>query len=175
MDIANRFSRSEKVIGEGRLYNSSLELINDPEVDISFVAEDGRSYDFVMARAGNTYRLNAGSLPPGIYDWEATTAISGENFTDRGKLLVEEELVELTDLVARPDVLRKISRASGGEAFTLEESAQLFDALKENPDARSYRSIDITTQNLIESKWLFFLLLILMAAEWGLRKFFGRY
>lgn len=175
VDIANRFGRSERILGEARLFNSSLELVNDPDAVIRFTAEDGRNYDFSFTRSGNTYRLNAGSLPPGIYSWQASTSLSDENFTDSGKLLVEEELRELSDLVARPAVMRKIATASGGGVYEMSQLDKLLGDRAEDEGARALISMDYQTRSLIEKKWLFAILLILLALEWGLRKYFGRY
>lgn len=175
VDIANRYGRTERIMGEARLYNSSLELVNDPEVKIQFISEEGDKYDFSFSRSGNTYRLNAGSLPPGIYSWRATANLGEENFNDAGKLLIEEELKEVTDLVARPEVMRNIADASGGKAYVMAERQQLIEDLLNNPDAKSYRSLEYSTRSLIEKRWPFFVLLLLLALEWGLRKYFGRY
>ena len=176
VDLANRFRRSERIMGEARLFNSSLELVNDPEVMISFTSESsGEEYNFSFVRSGNTYRLNAGSLPPGVYDWKAATSLSEEDFSDAGKILVEEQLIELSDLVSRPGLMRKIAQGSGGAAFKSDEIENLKEALLNNSSAKSYRTSQLQTRSLIENKWPFFLLLILMTFEWGLRKFFGRY
>ncbi len=175
VNIANRFQRSERIIGEARLYNSNLELNNDPEASITFYSEDGKEYDFSLNRTGNTYRVNAGTLPPGVYHWRASTNLGDENFEDSGKLLIESEIRELTDLVARPSIMRKMAEASGGMFFKIDEASALQEALLSNSNAKSYRSIISKTTSLIEAKWLFVLLLCLMALEWGLRKYFGRY
>lgn len=175
VNIANRFGRSERIMGEARLYNSSMELVNEPEASIQFNSQGAEVYDFAMNRSGNTYRINAGSLPPGLYSWRATATLGDENFEDVGKLLVEEELRELADLVSRPQVLRRISEASGGQLFTTNEAEALKEALLSNQEAQSYRSVESVTRSLIESKWPFVLLLLVMTLEWGLRKYFGRY
>lgn len=175
VDIANRFARTERIMGEARLYNSSLELVNDPEVKVEFISQDGDKYDFSFSRSGNTYRLNAGSLPPGVYSWKAATELGEDSFSDAGKLLVEEELREVADLVARPNVMRNIAKASGGNTYLIDEQQQLLEDLLSNPEAKSYRITEYRTRSLIEKRWPFFVLLTLLAIEWGLRKYFGRY
>lgn len=175
VNLSNRFGRSERIIGEARLYNTSLELVNDPDASIEFTAESGEKYDFALNRTVNTYRVNAGKLPPGVYSWSASVTLGDENLQDAGKLLVEEELRELSDLVSRPEVLQKIADASGGAVFNMNETEALQAALLNNPEAKAYRSLEVSRNSIIENKWPFILLLVLMTLEWGLRKYFGRY
>ncbi|MDZ7849122.1 MAG: hypothetical protein U5L96_21705 [Owenweeksia sp.] len=90
VDMATRFGRGEPIVAEARLYNPSLELTNDPEANLQFTGPEGDTYDFSFTRTHNTYRLNAGKLPPGVYTWQANTELSGEKFTDRGSIAIEE-------------------------------------------------------------------------------------
>lgn len=175
VDMARSFEQTQAVRGEARLFNKAGQLVNEPEVKISFTDKDDNTFDFNFSAAGRSYKLNAGRLPEGIYRWKATTELGDESFSAEGSIAISRNQVEQQDLVARHGELRKIARESGGGFYHPAEMAQLQDNLLQNTEAKSYQRLETSTTGIIEKKWLFFLLLIIMAAEWGFRKYFGRY
>lgn len=175
VDIADRFDESEPIRGEVRLYNSSLELINDPELKITFTNEKGQTFDFSFSKTQSTYQLNAGRLAPGVYNWTSGVELGSESFTQNGSFVVEQSRLEESDLVARHDLLRTLSRESGAQFFKSTAVGALKQALLQSTEAKSIQVLETNTVSLINKKWIFVIFLVLMAMEWGLRKYFGNY
>ena len=175
VDIANRFDESEPIRGEARLYNSSLELVNEPGLKVTFTNEKEQAFDFSFSKTQSTYQLNAGRLAPGVYNWTSTVELGSESFTQNGSFVVEQSRLEESDLVARHDLLRTLSRESGGQFFKSTDVAELKQALLQNTAAKSIQILETNTVSLISKKWIFVIFLVLMALEWGLRKYFGNY
>ncbi len=175
VDLPSNISTAEPLLAEARLYNPSMELVVDPEVSISFSDEKGTDYNFSFSRSRQVYKLGAGKLPAGNYRWQATTSLGDENFERRGNLVVGADNVEMQDLVARHDLLRRMSRQSGGKYFPLSSHAQLWDSLQNEPQAQSIQRLESHTASFIEERWLFAIFLVLLALEWALRKYFGNY
>ncbi len=175
IDVASRLDQSEPIRAEARLYNPSLELTNEPELKVTFTNEQNQSFDFSFSKAQNTYRLNAGKLAAGVYNYKSTVTLGDETFTQSGSFVVEKSLLEETDLVARHQLLRNLSSESGGKFYRQNEMEQLKQELLTNTDAHSIQVMETNTSSLINKRWIFAIFLVLLTLEWGFRKFFGNY
>lgn len=175
VDISERFDATEPIRAEARLYNSSLELTNVPELKITFTDIQGKEFDFRFSKAQNTYRLNAGRLPVGIYKYRSSAVLGDETFTQAGSFVVERNQIEQSDLVARHQLLRNISKEAGGKFYKSEDLEDLRLELLNNTEAKSLQILETNTSSLITERWIFFIFLALLALEWGLRKYFGNY
>ena len=175
IDMPERLEQNEVLRAEGRLYNRALELTNQPDVKIKFISESGSEYDFSFSKSQNTYSLNAGRLPEGVYTYQSTVQLGDESFSRKGSLVVEKSLLEQADLVARHHALRKISAESGGRFYRSDQLRELMQSLDENTNAQTYSYEESYTESLIHKKWLLTLFVLFLTAEWGLRKYFGNY
>tara|TARA_B100001245_G_scaffold236382_1_gene227117 strand:+ start:6279 stop:8327 length:2049 start_codon:yes stop_codon:yes gene_type:complete len=175
VEAESRYNNRESIVMTARLYNLSLELDNSPEVEMSIRSDEGKEYQFNFSKTTNAYRLNAGSLPPGSYTWTATTQLGEDQFSRSGAFAVEMIRVEQADLVARHEVLRAISRESGGKFYNRQQAKEMMADLMENSSAKGIQRLKTSISSLLNKKLLFFILLIFLTAEWGLRKYFGKY
>lgn len=175
VEAASRFNSREPIVIRARLYNLSLELNNSPEVQMRIVSGQGKEYEFNFSKTSTAYRLDAGTLPPGSYTWTARTKLGEDEFERSGVFAVEKIQVEQANLVARHDILKAIARESGGSFYQRKELQRMTTDLLENPLAKGIQRLKTSISSLLNKKVLFFILLIFLAAEWGLRKFFGKY
>ncbi len=175
IDMAGRFDQTEAIRAEARLYNSSLELVNEPDLKVTFTNEQNQSFDFSFSKAQNTYRLNAGKLPDGVYTYSSSVTLGDETFSQKGSFVVEKSLLEETDLVARHQLLRNLSSESGGGFFKSDELEKLKQELLANTEAKSIQILETSTSSLINKRWIFAIFLVLLTLEWGFRKYFGNY
>lgn len=166
---------SEDLIFNAELYNDSYERINIPDVSLQIISEDNKKYDFTLGKKENYYELNVGTLPPGDYRYASKT-----NWMDReqkadGRFVVVEEDVELNNLVARPDLLRGLSEKSNGRFFYESQLKELQEQLlsQEQHKPILFQSLDI--KPFIDYRLLMFLVLLLLSAEWFLRRYWGSY
>lgn len=176
-DHAQIFAENEPVIINAELYNASYELVNEPEARITFTDEAGEDFPFLFSRVGSSYRLEAGQLPPGRYAYTAQVSYGGENLSATGGFNVQELVAEQLTTTADHGLWRDIAARSSGFNVAPDKAGldRIVDALTERKDlsARSYAHTGFN--DLIGSKWIFFILLALLAAEWGARRWAGAY
>ncbi|MGB0177250.1 MAG: hypothetical protein ACPF9D_08790, partial [Owenweeksia sp.] len=175
VESASRFNSRQTIVITARLYNLSLELDNNPEVAMTIRSAQGKEYQFNFSKTASAYRLDAGTLPPGSYTWTASTQLGDDKFTRSGVFAVEKIQVEQADLVARHDLLKAMADESGGIFYQRNELQQMISDLVNNSSAKGIQRLKTSISSLLNKKALFFILLIFLAAEWGLRKYFGKY
>jgi len=167
------FDENEPVTLDAELYNSSYELINDPEVSISLKHEDGNAYNFQFGRVGKGYRLQAGSLPVGNYSCTARTRYEGKELTSTARFSVRPLQLEFARLTADHNLLRVISAESGGRFF---HANALNDLAREIRSAASLKPVIVSerkSRTLLSMPLLLLLLLLSLTLEWGIRRYFG--
>jgi hypothetical protein len=92
----------------------------------------------------------------------------------RGEFAVVQRQAELQNLTADFDLLRRLSKNTGAEFYSLSN----FDALKaelQQHEAKTIIHSEEAYNSLINLKWVFFVLLAMISVEWFARKYFGSY
>jgi hypothetical protein len=168
-------SDNESVIFNAELYNEAYEKYNDPDVNLLVTDEAEREYTFVMNKLGDSYRLNAGNLPPGAYSYAATTEFDGSTYEALGEFFVKDLNIELLRSRANHSLLYRLASNSGGEMFYPNQFDQLAQTLNNNDNIVTRIHIEQRLSNIISLIWIFFVLAVLAASEWFLRKFWGGY
>jgi hypothetical protein len=172
---AKHFLESENVILQAELYNESYELINSTEVKMALTNENGDVFNYVFNSAGNSYALNIGKLPYGIYTYKVEVNDSRDKLVKNGSFIVKEVNVEWSKVSADFSVLQDLSSRTGGEFFVpseLDELKKVFD------DSSTFPVIPYSIekkQSVLNEKWIFILILLLLTTEWLIRKYKGRY
>jgi len=169
------FNENEAVTFGAELYNDNYELVNDPDVSMSVRNSGGKEYTFTFNKLGKAYSLNAGILPVGNYTFKATTNFNGQNLTYEGKFSVRPIELELFETTANHSVLRQLSAKYGGETVFPAQLASIAEKIKTNQTVKPVIYQTTKTNPLINLKWIFALLALLLAAEWFLRRYFGAY
>ena len=115
--------------------------------------------------------LYRGSTPP-LVAGETTVSVRASGFSDAavdlqtGFLVEAEESAERSTTTANLDLLQELGSRSGGTFRREEDLRRLVDVLQ---PLSSGRVIESETR-LRESPWLFGVIIVLLAAEWWLRK-----
>jgi hypothetical protein len=171
----NIFDENEPVLMNAELYNKSFELINDPDVSIEVTDSEGKEYTYIFNKSGRAYDLNAGILPVGNYRYQASVNPDGERLTFSGQFSVQPIQLELYETTADHRLLKLLSDRYGGAKLSLDQIETLETTLRGEETIAPV--IYSTTKNkpLINLRWLFFILLVLLSAEWFLRRYFGSY
>lgn len=172
--VRQEFSDTEAVVFESQVYNDIFEPVYGNTVEIDITNESGQrtNYNYVIS-PGNT-RYQIGGLKEGVYRYRSRTLLNGKTEEVRGEFAVVERQAELQNLTADFDLLRKLSSNTGGNFYKASEAEALKSFLQKT-EATSVIHSEETYDSLINLKWVFWLLLILISAEWGLRKFHGSY
>jgi hypothetical protein len=171
----NIFRENEQVFFEAELYNKSYELINEPDVQIVISGDRGKDYTYTFDKAGKAYSLNAGTLPVGNYRFKAKTSVNGEALTFNGQFSIEPIQLEQYETTADHRLLRLLSDRFGGKMVRPDQMDELPQLIKALGTVKPVIYTNTTTRSLINIKWLFALLLLLLTGEWFMRRYFGAY
>jgi hypothetical protein len=169
------YQENEEVTMIAEFYNPSFELINSPEIDVQIANDQGKEYIFQFSRAGLSYSLNAGRLPVGLYKFSAQTNFENKLFKKSGEFRVVPIKIEHINLTANHSILNALSLKSGGKMYRIENVSDLYNDLIQNSTIRPVSHSATGLIGLNELKWLLFVLLFVLMAEWFARKYFGTY
>ncbi len=171
----NIFNENEPVFFSAELYNDNYELVNTPDVALSVRNAQGKEFLFTFNRKGNAYVLDAGILPIGSYTFRATTALNNQVYTYEGRFSVQPIQLEHFAITANHAVLYQLSTQHGGEMVYPDQLKSLAEKIKNLPTLKPVIYQSTLTTPLVHQKWVFFLLVALLSAEWFLRRYFGAY
>lgn len=172
--VEQQFSDTEAVMFESQVYNDIYEPVFGNRIDLEITDDAGKKYKYNYVISPGNARYQVGGLKEGIYRYTSATTISGKEEKVRGQFLVTAQQAELQNLTADFDLLRKLSTSTGGKFYSTSETGKLQADLAKK-EARSIIHSEEKFENLLNLKWVFFLLLALVSVEWFLRKYFGGY
>ncbi len=171
----NNFLENEPIEMEGEVYNDSYELINTPEVSIVFTNADNKKFDYTFSKTSNAYRLNSGMLPVGEYKYDAKVKVGEKVYTQHGEFSVSALQVELTNTTADHQLLFSLAQKHNGEMVNVNDMEKLSEKLNAREDIKTVSYSEKKLTDVISLKWIFFIILALISAEWFMRKRNGAY
>jgi hypothetical protein len=173
------FEENENVVFDAELYTPSYELTHDPDVSLKITNEEGKIFDYQFSKSGKGYHLDCGILPAGNYTY--TGSVNGSNADSyrgeivKGQFSVFPLQAEFTETVANHQLLSGISSAYRGKMFYPSQLEELTQEILKNENIKPVSYAHQKLQDLINLKWIFSLLLLLLTTEWFLRKREGSY
>ena len=167
---------NEPVIMNAELRNPSGELVTDPDLLIRIVNKKTKdTYEYTFSKREHDYELNAGILPEGVYTYRAEATMAGQPLSLSGSFAVVALGIEAQQLTADIGRMRSLAEATNGKCYTVDQLSQLLEDLKADTRITSVEHHETRFEDLIHSKWIWFVLIGLAAIEWMLRKMFGSY
>lgn len=162
------YSDNEAVIIDAELYDDNFETTNQPDAELTL---NGSQYTF--AKSGSGYRLNLGLLDTGIYRYVASVVYGGQKHSTSGRFVVEGVNLEEASLVARHALLNTLSQRSGGVLLYPHQLDQLSEILHQRDDIKPVIYSHTSYDELFNLPLILILILLLLTAEWVLRKYNG--
>jgi len=172
--IENEFTDATPAVFEGQVYNDLFQKVYGSKIDLTLRDEKGRitKYNYTLSPGGERY--NVGGLKEGTYFYSASTEVNGKKEIISGQFSVTAQNIESQNLVADFGLLRKLSQSTGGKFYHANETDKLILDSKK-VEAKTLIHSEEKFHPLIHAKWFFFLLLLLISAEWFLRKYLGSF
>jgi hypothetical protein len=173
--VESTFGGGERVEFSGQVYDESSTPVNNASVEITVTAPDGTQYPYTMEPVGNgQYELDVGVLPEGTYAYTATASRQGASLgQDQGQFSVGALTMEYRETTADRALMEQIAQRSGGTAHT----PSTLDALLQSvTQAASFQPqvVEESAETELWHAWMFLaVILLLLAAEWTLRKRYG--
>lgn len=175
VNLPNRFNVIDDVILNAEFYNSSFERITEPEISLVLKNEEGVDINYSFAKNTADYTLSLGKLKKGKYTWVASTSFAGKKYTKSGAFVVDDVSLESLSTHADHNLLHQIAVKTNGKFYTLSKATDLLNDLDARKDIANITYEESAFDDLIDWKWLFFLLILLLASEWFIRRFSGSY
>lgn len=171
VDAARSYLQGEPAEIKAVLYDENYEPTNQPELTLALrrVGEDGRvgeAIDYTFRRSGTGYALSLPALGEGVYRYRA----AADGAATEGSFAVEALSLERQSTVADHNLLATIANLTGGRLLAPDEAGQVEELL--SPLKPTLYTHDRYTE------WLrlplaLVLVVLLLAAEWVLRKYHG--
>ncbi|WP_236668595.1 VWA domain-containing protein [Hymenobacter rubidus] len=166
------FGTQDDVTLGAETYNAVFERLYNQKIDLVLTDEKQHARRFSFANAEDGSPLHLGPLPAGLYKYQARATLGGQAQQDAGELLVQAQPLEALESKADHNLLAQLSRRSGSRLYY---PAQL-DKLAQDIIKANYKPV-ITAEedlkDLINLKWIFFVILAFLTVEWAVRKYSG--
>jgi hypothetical protein len=175
IDFKPVYNETEHVQMTAEVYNDAYEMVTTPEVSIVLSDSTQKEFSYLFDRTSQFYRLDAGLLPVGEYRFRANTVLGTEELSESGTFAVIPVNLEQIDLRADHGLLFRLSGETGGMLFTPDESDALIQAVLDNHSIKNTSYFQVMINELLNLRWIFFVLILLLGTEWFLRKFWGIY
>ena len=166
----NSFAENEPLTFDAEVTNDNYELINAPDLNITITNSDKKTFPFTFSKTEKAYTLNAGYFPAGNYRYKATVKAGEKVYTNEGEFSVSALQVEQNETTADHQLLYALSHKSGGELFYPNQLDALLKTLEAREDIKTVSYSHYKLEDLINLKWVFFLLMALLSVEWFIRK-----
>jgi hypothetical protein len=172
--IQQEFSDTESVIFESQVYNDIFEPVYGNTIKLELTNENGARTSYSYVTSPGSTRYEVGGLKEGVYRYRASTTLQDKPEEVRGQFAIISPQTELLNLTADFDLLRKLSATSEGRFYLASQTAQLRDDLLKR-EVKSTIHTEESYNSLLNLKWVFWLLLMLISVEWFARKYHGSY
>lgn len=169
------FNEGEKVVFGASFYNESLEPITAVDIQLKLRNSAGEELDYTFVPQAPTYMLDAGEIPAGAYEWFASTEFEGKKFEKQGGFVVRSLAIERLDTRSNFSLLNQLAENSGGQFHRLSEYRTMLQALENQEDLVTISFASTGYKKLIDYKWWFALIVVLLFTEWFIRRYNGAY
>lgn len=166
------FNISEQVVINGSLNNESGEPESSASIEITLTDSEDLEKVYGMDNLGSgRYQLNVEALSSGVYSYQGI-ARKGDRVIDEeaGEFIVENSNTELVNTVRDDALLASLANETGGKNFGFENISSFWSTLN-NDGVLSVKSELVESYHFpVRSFWWFALILVLLGAEWVIRK-----
>ena len=167
-------NENEAIDFTAEVYNQSYELVTEPDVTLILKDDKGKTYNYTFNKKQTMYSLSAGQFAAGEYSYEAKVKFGDKLYTKSGIVIIKEIVSEKINTVANHQLLYQIAKQSGGKLFYKNQLEQLQKEILSSESIKSITYSHKQLTNLVNLKWIFGIILLLLSTEWFLRKHNGK-
>lgn len=169
------YNESEWISLEAALYNESAQMINSSDVKVILKSDQGYQSEFQMDKTQQAYTYNIGKLPAGSYTVNATTDFNNKKLQSDYRFAVQSFDLETSRTRADFSLMNTLALNHQGQMLHYSEADRLSDIILEDERIRPVFKEISSVKSIIDIKLLLFIITVLLAIEWFLRRFFGQY
>ncbi len=175
VNAKHSYAENEVLQFDAEVYNDSYELINNADIHFEIINNEKKSFPFTFSKTEKAYTLKAGYLPVGDYSYKASVKVGDKTYAASGIFSVSALQVEANENIANHSLLFTLAKNHGGTMVYPNQVNELAKMIRAREDIKPVSYEHKQLKDLINLKWVFFLLLLLVSAEWFLRKRSGSY
>jgi len=175
LNVGKSFYENEEIVFDAQLFNQSYELVNDANIKLSIFNREEEEFKFSLNPYKQVYRLKIPSLGVGDYRYRAEVELNQNTYREEGSFVVKALQVEEMEQTANHNLLYQLSEKSSGNFLPLADFEQLPELINQREDVHSVSYFDDTLVEVINLKWILFVLVGLLSLEWFIRKYRGAY
>jgi hypothetical protein len=142
---------------------------------LEIINQEKKNFPFTFSKTDKAYTLKAGYLPVGDYTYNASVKVGDKALSSAGIFSVSALQVESNETIANHSLLFSLAKDHGGAMVYPKNLNDLAKMIASRDDIKSVSYEHKQLKDLINLKWVFFLLLTLVSLEWFLRKRSGSY
>ena len=172
--VRNEFIAGEAVSFETELYNDIYERQYGISIRLDLVDERDVTRTFTYTPTEANSRFDVSRLPEGVYRFKATATINNRAEQSSGQFIVRDVQLEAVNTTADFGVLRQLAAQSGGTFYKGANAGAIVNDLTKRATPARLSSTE-SLNEIINWRWIFFIILGLAGAEWALRKYNGGY
>lgn len=169
---ASIFDGSEPIAVYAQLFGENFIFNSNAEMEIEVRSKDlNNPLIFPMLIKNSTYVVNLESLQPGSYSYKVRT--KNKKFLKAGRFEILPFNMENQFLNANLMQLKQLAKQTNGQLYYENTVDNLISKLLSNEQYKSIQKVEKKSVPLIHFKLLLWLLLLSLASEWFIRKYFG--
>ena len=172
--INTEFLLGEKVVFETEIYNAIYEKLYNLPIRLEVRDEKGIARNFSFSTSPDNSKFEISSLPAGVYRYRASTTVLGKSELSLGEFVIRDIKLENLNLTADFDVLRQLSAKTGGKFFKKNQFEEIKQTILNHKVADKIDASE-DLKEMINLRWIFFLILGCLTVEWVFRKYLGGY
>lgn len=128
--------------------------------------------EFLFSVANNSYEIAIDNLPSGTYSYKV--AVDGQSIQQFGRFKIVKEQIEKQFTNAAQHKLQKLALSSKGELFFKNQKESVIQGFINNSNFYTTQKSTSKSKDLIDWKWILFLIVLLLSLEWFIRKYLGK-
>ena len=169
---ASIFDGSERIAVYAQFFGENFEFNSNADMEIEIKSKNlKKPLIFPMLIENRTYVANLESLQPGSYSYKVR--LRNKQFSTAGRFEILPFSIEKQFLNANLTQLQQLALQTNGQLFYENTVDNLISKLLANEQYKSIQKVEKKSVPLIHFKLLLLLLLLSLASEWFIRKYFG--
>ncbi|WP_299049253.1 VWA domain-containing protein [uncultured Polaribacter sp.] len=134
--------------------------------------ESKETFALPFSLDNNNYKTSIQNLPSGSYTYKVT--VLGQNINRYGSFKITDFEIEAQFTRANAEKLQQLANKTKGKHYHKNEFENLKQELLGNSSYYTIQNVKLKEKNLIDWKWILFLIVALFSAEWFIRKYYGK-
>lgn len=164
------YSLNEQIQFQGELYDESFNPINNAEVNVKIKNKNYETETTLNSIGNGLYEGILQDLKTGDYNFEALAKVNGTSYKSNGRFTVGEIDLELINPQQDANFLKLLSNTTNGQYYFNGNYQNIFERIKQTNENFNKEKIEVSEINLWSNEILLFVLILLFALEWFLRK-----